>query len=281
MKPQAGFDCVGHGQPVMLIHGSMSSKNHWKPLMASLKDRYTVMAVDLAGYGQTPYPPDPEAHTLWDEVEMIRQTVSTSKAIDTPFHIVAHSYGGAVALGYACRYPLEIASLILFEPMAMHLLVEFNRHRQVSDGQRLIDRISVLMAQDDSQLAARVFVDYFSGEGAFSRLSPSARANLERYVHKMLVDYRTAVETELCMADYARIKCPVCLITGRSSSPIPLAVSRLMINAIPSIYWTEVPGHHMVPVSSPQVVNPVIVECLHRHAQALHPPEGRKPANDT
>jgi pimeloyl-ACP methyl ester carboxylesterase len=270
MRPPVEFECVGHGQPVMLIHGSMSSKNHWKPLMDALKDRYTVMAVDLTGYGQTGFPPDPETHTLWDEVGMLRQTVLTTKAIATPFHIVAHSYGGAVALGYACRYPHEIASLILYEPMAMHLLVEFNRRRQFADGQGLIDRISALVTQGDSHMAAQTFVDYFSGDGSFSMLTPGARDNLKRYVHKMLVDYRTAVETDLCMADYARIACPVCLITGRSSDPLPLAISRLMIDAIASIQWIEVPGHHMAPVSSPQVVNPVIVECLRRHTQALH-----------
>jgi pimeloyl-ACP methyl ester carboxylesterase len=45
-------------------------------------------------------------------VETIRRAISNVKGFEEPLHIVAHSYGGAVALCHACRYPGEIASLI-------------------------------------------------------------------------------------------------------------------------------------------------------------------------
>jgi pimeloyl-ACP methyl ester carboxylesterase len=112
-------------------------------------------------------------------------------------------------------------------------------------------------------------VDYFSGDGTFSMLPSSAQNNLSGYVHKMLLDHRTAVHTDLRMADYSRLTCPISLITGRSSSRVPLAISRLLIDNMPSIHWIEVPGGHMAPVSNPQAVNPVIVECLQRHIETL------------
>jgi carboxypeptidase C (cathepsin A) len=43
----------------------------------------------------------------------------------------------------------------------------------------------------------------------------------------------------------------------------------LLIDNVPSIHRIEVPGGHMAPVSNPQVVNPVIVECLQRHIETL------------
>jgi pimeloyl-ACP methyl ester carboxylesterase len=271
MTLEPGYETSGEGTPVVLIHGSMNSRSHWRPLTDELGDHFSTMAVDLSGYGQTPFPQNPENHRMEDEVEMIRRAISSTEGFDEPLHLVAHSYGGAVALCYACRYPLEIASLILLEPMTMHLLIEFKRSRHFSDGQRLIDRIAALVAEQAPQAAARTFIDYFSGDGTFAMLPSSAQNNLSRYVHKMLVDYRTAVDTDLRMADFGRLTCPINLITGRSSSHVPLEISRLLADNIPSIHWVEVPGNHMAPVTNPQVVNPVIVECLQRHIEALQP----------
>ncbi|MGD9006812.1 MAG: alpha/beta hydrolase [Desulfobacteraceae bacterium] len=269
MTTEAGYETSGKGTPVVLIHGSMTSKSYWRPLADDLSGHYAVMAVDLSGYGDTPFPQNPESHRLEDEVETIRRTLSNVRGFDEPLHIVAHSYGGAVALCHACRYPGEIASLILFEPMPMHLLIEFNQHHHFSDGQHLIDRIATLVEEQTPQAAAKAFVDYFSGDGTFSMLPSSAQNNLSRYVHKMLLDHRTAVHTDLRMADYSQLTCPITLITGRSSSRVSLAVSRLLIDNMPSIHWIEVPGGHMAPVSNPQVVNPVIVKCLQRHIETL------------
>jgi pimeloyl-ACP methyl ester carboxylesterase len=269
MTIEAGYETSGKGAPVVLIHGSMTSKSYWRLLADDLSDHYAVMAVDLSGYGDTPFPQNPESHRLEDEVETIRRTLSNVRGFDEPLHIAAHSYGGAVALCHACRYPGEIASLILFEPMPMHLLIEFNQHHHFSDGQHLIDRIATLVEEQTPQAAAKAFVDYFSGDGTFSMLPSSAQNNLSRYVHKMLLDHRTAVHTDLRMADYSQLTCPITLITGRSSSRVSLAVSRLLIDNMPSIHWIEVPGGHMAPVSNPQVVNPVIVKCLQRHIETL------------
>jgi pimeloyl-ACP methyl ester carboxylesterase len=265
----AGYETSGKGTPVVLIHGSMTSKSYWRPLADDLSAHYAVMAVDLSGYGETPFPQNPESHRLEDEVETIRRVFSEVKGFDAPLHIVAHSYGGAVALCHACRYPGEIASLILFEPMPMHLLIELNQHRHFSDGQQLIDRIATLVAEQTPQAAAKAFVDYFSGDGTYSMLPSSTQKNLSRYVHKMLVDHRAAVHSDLRMADYSRLTCPISLITGRSSRRVTLAVSSLLVDNMPSIHWVEVPGDHMAPVSNPQVVNPLIVECLQRHIEIL------------
>jgi pimeloyl-ACP methyl ester carboxylesterase len=184
MTEKAGYETSGKGTPVMLIHGSMTSKSYWRLLADDLSDHYAVMAVDLSGYGETPFPQNPESHRLEDEVESIRRIISNVKGFDEPLNIVAHSYGGAVALCHACRYPGEISSLILFEPMPMHLLIECNRHRHFSEGQQLIDRIATLVAEHTPQAAAKTFVDYFSGDGTFSMLSSSTQNTLSRYVHK-------------------------------------------------------------------------------------------------
>ena len=47
----------GQGQPVVLIHSSVSGNRQWGPLTEALKDRYRVLAINLFGYGETtPWP---------------------------------------------------------------------------------------------------------------------------------------------------------------------------------------------------------------------------------
>ena len=43
-------------------------------------------------------------------------------ALGRPVHLVGHSYGGAVALRVARERPGQIASMILYEPVALHVL---------------------------------------------------------------------------------------------------------------------------------------------------------------
>ena len=42
----------GQGQPVVLIHSSVSANRQWRPLTELLKDRYRVLALNLFGYGE-------------------------------------------------------------------------------------------------------------------------------------------------------------------------------------------------------------------------------------
>ena len=275
MTKLASYSLAGRGTPILLIHGSMNSKGHWRPLADALKEDFTTIATDLTGYGKTASPKHPETHTLLAEVEVIRQTVFNATSIDEPLRIVAHSYGGAVALCYACHYPEEVKGLVLFEPMAMHLLLEFDQSNAYKEGRLLIDHIADLVARKLPQDGAQTFVDYFSGKGAFDMLSPNAQQSLSRYVHKMLLDYKTAVETDLCMADYQNIDCPICLITGQTSSNVSLPISRLLIDNLYSSHWIEVPGNHMAPISNPEVVNPAILKYLQRHEPSFQAIEVR------
>jgi pimeloyl-ACP methyl ester carboxylesterase len=43
----------GHGQPVILIHSSVSANRQWRALTEALNDRYRVLAINLFGYGET------------------------------------------------------------------------------------------------------------------------------------------------------------------------------------------------------------------------------------
>src|SRR5688572_33355991 len=47
------YRIAGSGPPVVLIHGMVNSSRHWERVALGLADRYTVIAPDLIGHGDT------------------------------------------------------------------------------------------------------------------------------------------------------------------------------------------------------------------------------------
>jgi pimeloyl-ACP methyl ester carboxylesterase len=89
------FDREGSGPPLMLLHGTNSSRSIWKPLLPYLSDQREVFSVDLPAHGQSPpssfTPPDwaKEVAVLLDHLGLERVAV------------VGHSAGGWTALELA------------------------------------------------------------------------------------------------------------------------------------------------------------------------------------
>src|SRR5215210_3605377 len=115
----------GEGAPVLLLHGSASSSAMWNPAIEILKPRFRAIAPDLIGYGRTDSWPAGHDFSLDEEVRLIAPLIA---AAARPSHVVAHSYGGAVALRLAVAHPALIRSLTLIEPVAFYLLRVLEEH---------------------------------------------------------------------------------------------------------------------------------------------------------
>jgi pimeloyl-ACP methyl ester carboxylesterase len=89
------FDRQGSGAPLLLLHGTNSSRSIWKPLLPRLSAEREVVSVDLPAHGESPpssfTPPDwaREVATLLDDLGLERVAV------------VGHSSGGWTALELA------------------------------------------------------------------------------------------------------------------------------------------------------------------------------------
>lgn len=103
------------GEPVLFLHGNLSSSTIWEEMMVALPDRYRAVAIDLRGYGAT----DSTAHidatrgvAGWaDDVRAFADTMHWDR-----FHLVAHSLGGCVGWALLGAHPERIASATLFAP---------------------------------------------------------------------------------------------------------------------------------------------------------------------
>jgi pimeloyl-ACP methyl ester carboxylesterase len=92
-----------------LIHGMVNSSHHWREVALRLADRYTVIAPDLIGHGDSATPRGD--YSLGAHAAVIRDLLT---AIDVRgATIVGHSLGGGVAMQFFWQFPQLVERLVL------------------------------------------------------------------------------------------------------------------------------------------------------------------------
>ena len=104
-------DQPGQGMPVVMIHGLPGTYLDFEPVVRQLQGR-RVIAIDRPGFGWSKGGWLPFAEQI-DAVHELLTQLKLSPAI-----VVGHSFGGAVTLGLARRYPRDVAKMILVAPGA-------------------------------------------------------------------------------------------------------------------------------------------------------------------
>lgn len=99
---------AGRGPPVLLLHSVGLNADAWEPQLTGLAARRRVIAIDLAGHGQTESLPEGVALEAYTEV--------VAWLIDalglSPVPVVGHSFGAMIALGLALDYPEKVSALV-------------------------------------------------------------------------------------------------------------------------------------------------------------------------
>jgi pimeloyl-ACP methyl ester carboxylesterase len=106
------YDRKGSGEPVVLIHGIGHRRQAWGPVFDQLAERYDVIAVDLAGFGESPGYAKGTPYNM-DNACLDLATNFAEWGIDRP-HVVGNSLGGAIALELGARG--HVSSVTVLSP---------------------------------------------------------------------------------------------------------------------------------------------------------------------
>ena len=172
----------GTGPPVILVHGSASSRGQWRAAVLDLTPRFRVLAPDLHGYGATPLPPALESLTFDDEVELVD---ALADLVDQDVRLVGHSYGAAVCLRAASLRPERVKSLVLIEPTAFHLLRLLGEHAAWREIEQVATRHIALAGAGDLAACADHFLGYWIGLDAWRATPPEVRARIVQTMPKI------------------------------------------------------------------------------------------------
>lgn len=110
------WDQLGSGPPLVLLHGTPWSSALWRPVAAALADDFTVHLWDMPGYGASSKDAD-HAVDLGVQGELFAALLR-EWGLDRP-HVIAHDFGGAVALRARLLHGARYASLCLVDVVAV------------------------------------------------------------------------------------------------------------------------------------------------------------------
>ena len=251
---------------LVLLHSSMSSKSQWNALSARLADQFKIIAVDLLGYGASPFPDtEGEAFSLAHEVDAVMATLALQLDHSEAFHLIGHSYGGATALRLARMLPGRVLSLALFEPVAFHLL---DRH----DAARaeIEEIVACIGAARDDHAATRVFIDYWNRPGTFDSLPPQHQARFSSQIAKVKLDFQALLGEPATLHELGMLRMPALLMHGKHAPASTRRVATALAAGLPDCRLEVSDGGHMAPISHADAVNPILANFLSEVRQLSH-----------
>lgn len=238
-------------QTLVCLHSSGSSARQWQPYRGALDAYWELAMPPLIGYdGQRRWPTGAPA-SLDDEARQLAPLLQPGGV-----HLLGHSYGAAVALQLALRWPQRVRSLTLYEPVRFALLLQ-DASTQAA-GESIVGvgrRIGLQVMSGNLHAAAEMFVDYWAGAGRWRQLGPIQQRALAERMPKVQAEFEAVFADRVPAAAYAGLSMPVRLIGG-SRSPLPSRqVLDLLARQLPqaTVCWLDGLGH-MAPVEAPQRV---------------------------
>ncbi len=103
------YRIAGSGPALLLIHGIGDNSTAWEPVHAHLARRFTVIAPDMLGHGQSDKPR--ADYSVAAYANGMRDLLSVLDIESVT--VVGHSLGGGVAMQFAYQFPQLVNRLIL------------------------------------------------------------------------------------------------------------------------------------------------------------------------
>ncbi|WP_336966013.1 alpha/beta hydrolase [Sphingobium aquiterrae] len=216
-------------EPVILLHGGRDHCRNWDWVARDLCRDYHVIAPDLRGHGDSQWSPDGSYSLpvhIYDLAQLIHQQDLA------PVTIIAHSFGGHIALRYAGIYPETVKKLVVIEGLglpasvaeALAAMPVDARIRDWIDAQRTLaarqprkyasinEALERMQAENSHLSAARA--RHLTVHGVSQNEDGTYSWKFDNYVRSI---FPVDISTEQLRQLWARIACPTLLIHGNES----------------------------------------------------------------
>ena len=261
----------GSGLPLLLLHGYPQTHHIWHLITDELTKSYTVILIDLRGYGASSKPRGNEDHSTYSKRTMAQDCVNVMRELEFDnFFICAHDRGARVAHRLMVDCPAKVRKAILLDiapTKAMYAQTDFAFAKAYYHWFFLIQQSpypeNLISANPDA------FMDAHMGSRS-GGLSIFNKDCMEEYrammrdpeaVHATCEDYRAAASIDLDEHTEdekagRKIECPIMVLWGKKGVIEkcfdPLKEWRAVSNA--EVIGESVDGGHYIAEEAPKLL---------------------------
>lgn len=106
---------VGDGPCLVCVHGNPTWSFYWRNIILGLRGQRRCLAMDHLGCGLSAMP-QRAPYTL--QMHIDNTLALLARHVEGPVHLLAHDWGGAIAMGVAAAMPERVAALTLLNTAA-------------------------------------------------------------------------------------------------------------------------------------------------------------------
>lgn len=249
------IEMAGSGPPIVLLHGIGSNRMSWEPVLRELSARFTVIAWDAPGYGDSTDPPN-RGFVLKDYADALEGVIHELglKSIS----ILGHSFGAMIALEFYRRYSSRVLNLILADATLGHGLNPRRSHLKK-------ERLKAWMTMQPKEFA----------KSRVPRLLSSSASDemIERSIAVMSMlhrnGYKVAVETlyeHTQEGMLGSIRVPTLVLCGQEDVVTPVELSQHISSEISGSALGIIPNSgHLSYVEQPVLFCQQVAKFLQTH----------------
>jgi pimeloyl-ACP methyl ester carboxylesterase len=250
---------------VVLLHSSASSPRQWVDLVEMLRRDFRVLAVEFHGHGLRPDWPHQRRLALADDAALAVPLLELVGGA----HVIGHSYGAAVALKLACMHPRLVHGLVAYEPVLFRLLADDPVHPEhVQEVRRVAGLMRDRIEAGHHDAAARLFVDFWSGAGAWQALTAKQQQAVEQRMTSVMRHFDALFGEPFAREQLAHMAMPMLFLTGSRTTAVARRIAQLLRAALPLADHEELAGlGHMGPITHSHIVNERVRQFLSPHSR--------------
>jgi len=224
---------LGHGIPVVLLHGYPFDQTIWENVGAKISNYAHVLMPDLRGHGRSPKPASGYmVADMASDISRLLDEKDLSQAI-----LVGHSMGGYVALSFAQQFPNRIIGLALVAS-----------HPYADDYEKKQSRMQTIEAIK-SVGVVEALADMPEKLTRYPVIQKKCKGYIENTDGNGIIGVLNAIANRSDASGVLRnIHCPTTILAGKDDLIIPIEISRKMAVEFGNVIFKEIEGAGHLPM---------------------------------
>ena len=235
------YTVSGQGPAVMLVHSMGTSGYMWRDQIAALEDRYTCIAFDCRGHGETSY------NQTFDVAGVAADHKAGLDALGVETaHVIGLAMGGPIAISFAAQWPDATRSLIIADA--------FVDMREV--GGARIPSWEKSVHETPMEEFGRQYAESRLMASATDQARKDMREAIAKVTPEAYIDTMHAIFDIEFTAELSKVRAPTLVIFGEEDEVTPRHHSEQIANGVSGGVLETIPNAgHIANIDQPAAFN--------------------------